>query len=362
MDKKKTVKTVLKVLSIILTALIVVVCIYVAYVFISYNRIEDNQILEVEDNIGSTVQVGEELKMISYNIGFAAYTPDFGFFMDGGTESRAKSEDSVKEVMAGINSFLKGEDADFVLIEEVDTDATRSYHVNEKQLLTDNFKDYDSVFASNYHSAYLFYPILSPHGKSNAGMLTLSRYNIDSGIRRSLPIEEGVMKIVDLDRCYTVTRIPTSAGNTLVLYTLHLSAYTSDGSIATEQLKMLLKDMQSEYEKGNYCIAGGDFNKDLLGNSGEIFGVDGSDYTWAQPIDMGLFEKTDLSLVTPFDEDKQTPSCRNADGPYNENQFILTVDGFIVSKNVTVTASDVYDLGFKYSDHNPVYINFILKK
>ena len=54
------------------------------------------------------------------------------------------------------------------------------------------------------------------------------------------------------------------------------------------------------------------------------------------------------------------PSCRNADGPYNENQYVLTVDGFIVSDNVTVVNSDVYDLQFKYSDHNPVYMNFKL--
>ncbi len=49
-----------------------------------------------------------------------------------------------------------------------------------------------------------------------------------------------------------------------MLYDLHLSAYTSDGTIATEQLALLLADMQAEYEKGSWCVAGGDFNKDLL--------------------------------------------------------------------------------------------------
>ena len=49
----------------------------------------------------------------------------------------------------------------------------------------------------------------------------------------------------------------------MVLYDLHLSAYTSDGTIATEQLALLLADMQAEYEKGSWCVAGGDFKKYL---------------------------------------------------------------------------------------------------
>ena len=43
----------------------------------------------------------------------------------------------------------------------------------------------------------------------------------------------------------------------LVLYALHLSAYTSDGAIAEEQLEMLFADMLSEYEKGNYTMPAG---------------------------------------------------------------------------------------------------------
>ena len=120
----------------------------------------------------------------------------------------------------------------------------------------------------------------------------LSKFNIESGLRHSLPIENGFMKFVDLDRCYSVSRITVENGKELVLYTLHLSAYTSDGTIATDQLKMLISDMQAEYEKGNYCIAGGDFNKDLLGDSGKIFGIDGTNYTWAHPVDSKLFDGT----------------------------------------------------------------------
>ena len=119
--------------------------------------------------------------------------------------------------------------------------------------------------------------------------------------------------------------------------------------------------MQAEYGAGNYCIAGGDFNKDLLGDSSVWFGKGDKEYSWAQPIPPETFDGVDIELVAPLDEDDPVPSCRNADGPYHEGQYVLTIDGFLVSPNVEVLESGVIDYAFKYSDHNPVYMTFILK-
>ena len=88
-------KKVIKVILIILLAAVLIVGGYVAYVMIDYHRIEDNQALQINDATSDAALVDTEYKVISYNIGFAAYTPDFGFFMDGGTQSRAESEESV---------------------------------------------------------------------------------------------------------------------------------------------------------------------------------------------------------------------------------------------------------------------------
>ena len=55
------------------------------------------------------------------------------------------------------------------------------------------------------------------------------------------------------------------------------------------------------------------------------------------------------------------PSCRNADGPYHQGQYVLTVDGFLVSANVEVQESQVIETGFAYSDHEPVEMTFVLK-
>ncbi|NLD88393.1 MAG: endonuclease/exonuclease/phosphatase family protein, partial [Clostridiales bacterium] len=206
-----------------------------------------------------------------------------------------------------------------------------------------------------------FYPFSAPHGKSLSGMLTLSRFDMTESVRRSLPIEESLMKFVDLDRCYSVSRVEVSNGRELVLYTAHLSAYTSDGLIAEEQLRMLLDDMESEYNNGNYCICGGDFNKDLLGDSSKIFGISSDGYTWAQPFPESMVSGRPLAMIAPFDENNPIPSCRNADGPHNPGQFVVTVDGFIASDNIEIVSSRVIDTGFVYSDHNPVELRFVMK-
>ena len=51
----------------------------------------------------------------------------------------------------------------------------------------------------------------------------------------------------------------------------------------------------------------------------------------------------------------------DTDQPYSESDFVVTVDGFLVSDNVTVEDALVLDTGFKWSDHNPVYMDFVLE-
>ncbi|MBR5739974.1 MAG: hydrolase, partial [Firmicutes bacterium] len=195
-------------------------------------------------------------------------------------------------------------------------------------------------------------------GSSHAGVMTFSLVDIRSSLRRSLPIQTGLAKFLDLDRCFTVNRMQTTNGKELVLINLHLSAYTTDDTIVTQQVQMLMDTMQEEYAKGNYVIAGGDFNMDLLGNSSEIFGVSGEDYSWAQPFPERLIPDG-ITLYAPLDETNPVPSCRNADSPWDpETNFQLTIDGFLITDNIRVDTVEVVDTQFAYSDHNPVHLRF----
>ena len=357
--KRSKLKTVLLSILIPIALILVLLIGYFLYLILSYHRVGDQPELEILNQKTAKPEAGTEYTLLSYNVGFCAYTPDFGFFMDGGKGSRAKSADAVNEVIDGIVALIGEKDPDLLLLQEVDKRSQRACKVDEDAAFTEKLTGYTSVFAVNWDCAYLCYPFTKPHGAALTGIKTLSRFGITAASRVELPVESSLMKLIDLDRCYTVSRIPTENGKEIVLYNFHLSAYTSDGKIAIEQLSILLSDMKREYEAGNYVIGAGDFNKDLLGNSAEVFGVAG-EYGWAQPIPEGTFDGTGISVVAPFDAENPVASCRNADGPYNPAQFRVTVDGFLVSDNVTVTSSRVVDTGYAYSDHNPVEMTFVL--
>ncbi len=356
----KKVKKALKIIAIVLAVLILLVVGYAAYLLISSHRI-GNTAITPEGEANGALEIGTTYTVVSYNIGFGAYESDFGFFMDGGDRAWAWSKERLDANLKKIANFLVEQNADLYLIQEVDIDSTRSYHFDERTYLTSALAGKSYTFAQNYDSPFLCYPVTQPFGVARSGLMTFSSVPIASSERVELPIEEGLTKFLDLDRCYSKNRIPLKNGAELVLYNMHLSAYTSDGTIATGQLKILLDDMQAEYEKGNYCIAGGDFNKDLLGDSSAYFGKSEIEYTWAQSIPEDTFDGFDVSLVAPIDEAHPVASCRNADGPYYEGQYTLTIDGFLVSANVQAVKADVIDTGFAYSDHNPVSLQFVLK-
>lgn len=361
--QRKSKKSLLwKIPLIIVASLLVIVIVYVGYMFISYSRLDDNIELEVTGTPSdAAVKVGREYTAVTYNIGFGAYTPDFTFFMDGGTQSWASSKDSVIDCINGDIALLKEHKADFALIQEADFDSTRSYHVDEAQMIRDAFDTHSAAFAVNFHSEFLFWPLYQPHGTANSGILTLSDVGIASSLRRSLPISEGLSKFVDLDRCYSISRVPVENGRELVIINLHLSAYGTDAAIQKRQMTMLFEDMRREYEKGNYVICGGDFNHDFLGNSKEIFNKTVEEqYTWAAPFPDDLMP-AHFSKVTDFASGVTVPTCRNCDKPAGPDCFTVTIDGFIVSDNIETTYVDVIDNGFKYSDHNPVEMKFKLK-
>ncbi len=353
-------KKVLKIVIIILIVIVAVIVSYAAYLFISYHR-DGDKVLEVGGDAQlSGIDRGDSngFTVVSFNIGFGAYESDFGFFMDGGNRARAWSEERLDKNMKKIANLLAEQDADIYLVQEIDTDAMRTYHVDERKYLTDVLTERDNVYAQNFDSAYLFYPFIEPHGTAKSGIIMFSRFDITKAERVELPVETGVMKIVDLDRCYSKSRIKVSDGKELIVYNFHLSAYTSDGRITNDQLKKLLSDMQYEYDKGNYCLAGGDFNKDLLGDSSVYFGKSDKTYTWAQPIPDGMFDGFTVKLYAPLDEDDPVPTNRNADSAYHEGQFVVTIDGFLMTDNLSFVSSSVINTNFAYSDHNPVKMTF----
>jgi len=136
--------------------------------------------------------------------------------------------------------------------------------------------------------------------------------------------------------------------------------YWIDSSGGREtQTKALLDLIYSEYAKGNYVIAGGDYNQNFPGIDPHRFEVKQSDYFIPGTLSPSL-----LAPGWQFAASAQIPSCRLLNEPYSgdaENTQLYIIDGFILSPNVELVELTAFDLGFKYSDHNPVKIEVMLK-
>lgn len=367
-------------LGVILASAVTIVIGYVGYVLIQYNRIEDNQVLDINRSSTSKfIKDSRTYKISTYNIGFGAYRPNYSFFMDEGYMAdgtkvvgkygTAESKASVLEATEGVIQEIQNQNVDFALYQEVDTDSTRSYHVNQDEMIRNSFKGFDSVHAINYHSAFLFYPFNDPIGKSKSGLTTVSKYEIQSATRYSYPVSDGFDKLFDLDRCFSASRIALEDNKELVLINSHMSAYDEGGIIKAEQIKIIKSFFDEEVDKGNYVILGGDFNHDLLKNNPNFQYENGNEPSWMhftqlKPDWLASFDfENDLTANMQVAVSDNAPTCRDADLPligYEDTLYKSVVDGFIVSQNIEIKAVTNIDNGFAYSDHQPVILEFSL--
>ena len=116
--------------------------------------------------------------------------------------------------------------------------------------------------------------------------------------------------------------------------------------------------MQSESDKGNYCICGADFNKQLADNPENYYPKEKVYVMKKFPLE--FLDGTNIKVVSPFNPNNPIGSCRSAGQVWSEKDPVCNIDGFLVSSNVQVLTSDVIDANFQYSDHNPVYMTFRL--
>ena len=305
---------------------------------------------------------GATLDILSWNIGYAGLGAESDFIMDGGQNVRAADEATVQRYLDGINEVTRAADYSFVILQEVDTDSSRTYNINQAEKLS-----YGTAYhAMNFNCPFVPNPVTyvtEPIGKVTSGLLTISRYKVENAERQSLPCPfSWPLRIANLKRCLLVSYVPTEGTDKyLVLVNLHLEAY-DDGEGKIAQTKQLREFIENEYKKGNYVIAGGDFNQIFPGGLEKYPNSHGDLWTPGILGDDMLPEGDGWRFVY----DLNTPSCRLLNQPYDptdvKNTQYYVIDGFIISPNVQLEFVKTLDLGFENSDHNPVHIQVTLQE
>ena len=308
------------------------------------------------------VKLDEPLTVLSWNIGYGGLGKYSDFFMDGGENTRSADEAQVNAYLNGIASTLEAQDANIVLLQEVDKDSARTYGIDERALLSGGMNC--ESFALNYSCPFVPNPntlVIDPLGKINSGLFTMTEdLLIERSERISLPCPfSWPLRIANLKRCLLVSYLPIEGSDKqLVLVNLHLEAY-DDGEGKIAQTNQLRDFITGEYAKGNYVIAGGDFN--------QVFPGSLAVYPNAHPQNWepGVLDENLLPAGWTLAYDLTTPTCRLLNQPYDPSDMAGTqyyvIDGLILSPNVELQEAKTLDESFANSDHNPVLLKVVLK-
>ena len=352
------IRKILKGLLLVIGLPVLVVFLYLAFMTVTDFKPQEAINLDIKNNTVEILKKGVPLSVLTFNIGYCGLDAGEDFFMDGGSGSRCTSLEQTLTNLKNITSFIFKEKADLMLLQEVDSKSSRSYRVNELDYLQKNLAGYGAIFAVNYQVPWVPVPLTRPMGAVMSGLLTFSRFNVRSAVRYRFPGKEAwPRQLAELDRCFIESRLPLEGGKELVLLNSHLSVFDKGGRIRKLQLAYMKKRLLDEYEKGNYVIAGGDWNHGLPGSDPKLFKA-----TMARPGWYVALPEDFTPAGFAWAVDKTVPTVRNNASAYKENEnFVAVIDGFLVSPNVAIQRVTGHNLAFQNSDHNPVSAVFVLK-
>ena len=354
---------------------------YLGYLQSGHDRLYDWKYLAVTGNKSNIIVLNQSLEAVTYNLNYGIMSPEFSYYLaensysngntTKGNSSRAVSKDRViMNINGSAELASKGSNAnvDFVLFQEIDLNSTRSYYVDEKDILDNVLLNFGNVYAETGSSNYVFSPLSSPLGKTDSRMALYSNFQMGFRIRYSLPsATQFLSKYGTNDNCVILTRFKTSGSGMLTIVNVNVSQYEDD-EIRESDLSAIYNIINDEYNtKGNYVLVGGSFSYLLHSTEGEFLNNMNTP-SWSKnlPECFSADKLAEIGFRICKDEvavDRSIGTTRDTSTEYNRGvNYEAITDGFIVSNNILVESTEVIDNGYLYSSHNPVKLTFKLMR
>jgi len=301
----------------------------------------------------------KELTLISWNIGYSGLGEEMDFFYEGGSKMRP-SLTVYQEYLNSIHFHLRHFDTvDFMLLQEVDQLARRSYYFDQEKSFSDALINKENVFAFNYNVPYVPIPVFNPMARVKSGMQLFSEYKFKKAVRYGFPVNyKWPLKLFMLDRCFIYSSFLVNDKKKLILLNIHNSAFDNADELREIELMMIKGIMIEAYQNGDYVIAGGDWNQNPVGYNPEK----------AEPAYKAirinkLLREDYFPKGWQWVFDSLHPTNRDVSKPYKAGETnTTTIDYYIVSPNVEVVDKHIIDLEFQFSDHQPVYLKVKLNE
>ncbi len=301
--------------------------------------------------------VGDSLTLVSWNIGYFGLGKEMDFFYEGGKMVRPSRDLYKKYKQLAIDRISTFNGADFILLQEIDSFAKRSWYDNQITAIESVLPGYSGSFGLNY-VAWVPVPFTEPMGKVRAGLATFSKETPLTSTRVSFESSyKWPLRLFQLKRCFIEQRYKTTQGKELIVINTHNSAFDDADELRKKELNKLKELMVNEYRKGNYIIIGGDWNQNPpLFDTANVLSI----YK-PRLIEHGIPDDfIPKGWVYAFDPEHSTN--RDVHMPYKEGVTASTVlDFFIISPNIMLQEVNTIPTGFIESDHQPVIMKVLLK-
>lgn len=286
---------------------------------------------------------GDTLDILVWNVGYGGLGAGSDFISDGGTHYLPPSRSAVRENAAGIERFLLSQsDADVVLIQELAGGGPPNYWTDIRARADRTMAGRDRVFFADFKTRLMPWPLRMVHGQG-----LYSSFAVEDADVVALPAEDS--GIFGVRRRYASPLVRLAGDARWTIASVHLAAFDEDALVRTRQLRDLLAWAEREYAQGRRVVIGGDWNFQIA-ETAFPHTTEERFLFWLFP-----FPQDALPEGWRIGADGSIPSVRTNHRPYvaGEN-YVTTIDGFIVSPNVAIESVHGFDLGFRHSDHQPV--------
>jgi len=288
----------------------------------------------------------KKLTLLTWNLSWA-----YGFGSEGISGYSPKTKDEMADRLNKIGLAIKDSGADIVLLQEIDFDSSRSYHVDQlKDLAKITGLRYGAKVVSwkaNY-VPFPYWPISSQFGAINSGGVVLSRYPLSDNVVTLYPKPESnawYYNAFYLFRYSEQVSIKFGDKNITVINN-HLEAYDKQNR---EEQAQLLSDSVKNL-KSDIVIVGGDMNTvppEAVTKYGFPDGPD--DYRDDTTLDI-LRKMSGLKEVIPIEDYTKNESAYFTFPSFKPNRRL---DYLFVPENAVIKDAGVIQAG-DMSDHLPV--------
>lgn len=343
----------------------IVVC-FLGFVYLStYQPDDTQQELVINSDKAPVLIPGQQIKVLSWNIQFMAGNIDNHFFFDGGNDPWPTQE-TIDKTAKNIAQILIEEDADIVLLQEVDDGAKRTHYEDQLEkllkLLPESYVGHTSTI---YWKAF-FIPYPDIVGSVGMKLSIISKYQIRSAVRYALsPIttDNIIVRQFQPKRAVLEVLIPLADGKVLNVLNTHLSAFAQGSDTMLKQVAQVDHILEDLSLKRKPAFVAGDFN--LL--------PPGDAYSRLNEEGKRLYNPSGTEIKTLFDKYRVIPGYPEVTGENYKQWFTnmatnskskladRTIDYLISTKGITIDTCYVRSAETNLiSDHLPLIVSFTI--